>query len=342
MGKYLLHAAGLLLISAVLHAQPLTMVTINVWSGLDYIGYLKMGEYETREHREARYEALIAGLKQIDPDILGLNEANKVPHYAERIARDLGMDQIHHLGLGGVRAGPVGLPVNLREGDVILAKPALSLMEEGRLQLSGGPVGRFFTFHTTDATQVVAGSVQVGGQTVYVFVTHWHASPFLTPENLTLWRADSVAGKLTPERYAENKLEAEAGQRWREGESVKMLNYIDQIAGDAPVILMGDFNAMRGMPEIERYIRAGFVDVYGELNDSPGYTWDDVLNSNIIQYQLPENDATRPRRRHRIDFIFVRGDWELIESKVALNQPVDGVMPSDHFGVLSRLRLHAE
>ncbi|MCF7801614.1 MAG: endonuclease/exonuclease/phosphatase family protein [Candidatus Marinimicrobia bacterium] len=342
MGKNFKHAAGLLLISTLLQAQSLTVVTINVWSGLDYLGYLKMGEYETVAHREARYQALITELKRIEPDILGLNEANKVPHYAERIARDLGMDEIHHLGIGGVRAGPIGLPVNLREGDVILAKPELSLKWEGRLQLSGGPVGRFFTFHTTDATQVVAGSVQVGNEKVYVFVTHWHASPFLTPEHLTLWRADSAAGKVTPKRYAANKREAEAGQRWREGESVKMLNYIDKIAGKAPLLLMGDFNAMRGMPEIERYIRAGFIDVYGELNETPGYTWDDALNSNIIQYQLPENDATKPRRRHRIDFIFARGDWELIESKVVFNQPVKGIMPSDHFGVLGRLKLRSK
>ncbi|MCF7797964.1 MAG: endonuclease/exonuclease/phosphatase family protein [Lentisphaeria bacterium] len=318
MGKYCTKAAGFLLISALIQAQPLNVVTINVWSGLDYIGYLKMGEYETPEHREARYQALLAELRQIEPDILGLNEANKVPHYAERIARDLGMDQFHHLGIGGVRAGPVGLPVNLREGDVILAKPELSLKWAGRLQLSGGPVGKWFTFHTTDATQVVAGSVQVGGRTVYLFVTHWHASPFLTPEHLTLWRADSMAGDITPERYAANRREAEEGQRWRERESVKMLKYINEIAGDAPVILMGDFNARRGMPEVERYIRAGFVDVYAELNEAPGYTWDDVLNSNIIQYQLPENETTKPRRRHRIDFIFARGDWELIESKVVL------------------------
>lgn len=339
MGKYLLNIAGLVLISTVLQAQSLTVVTLNVWSGLNYIGYLKMGEYETPGHREARYQALLASLKALNPDIVGLNEANKVPRYAERIARDLGMDEIHHLGLGGVRAGPLGLPVNLREGDVILANPALRLKWEGRLQLSGGPVGKFFTFHTTDATQVVAGSVQVGGQTVYLFVTHWHASPFLTPENLTLWRADSVQGKITPERYAANKREAGEGQRWREGESAKMLAYIDKIAGDAPVILMGDFNAMRGMPEIERYIQAGFVDVYGELNDNPGYTWDDVFNSNIIEYQLPENDATKIRRRHRIDFIFARGNWELIESKVVFDKPFNGVMPSDHFGVLGRLKL---
>ncbi len=320
-------------------AQPLKVVTINVWSGLNYIGYLKMGEYETAARRAARYQVLVSELKALQPDVVALNEANKLPRYANRIARDLGMAEIYHVGVGGVRAGPVGLPVNLREGDVLLAKPRLDLKSEGRLQLSGGPVGNFFTFHTTDATQVIAGSIRVGGKKVYVFVTHWHASPFMTPENLTLWRADSATGKMTPERYAANIREAKAGQAWRAGESRKMLDFIDRTAGQAPVLLLGDFNSRRGMPEIERYIRAGFVDVYQSVNTDSGYTWDDVVNTNISDFQLPEDLPLSKRRRHRIDFIFVRGAWEIIDSRVVLNRSRDGILPSDHFGVEGNLLL---
>lgn len=339
MEKWFKLLVGSVLVNSMLSAQTLKVVTINVWSGLDYVGNLKMGEYETPEVREARYQVLIAGLKELNPDVLALNEANKLPVYAHRIATDLGMDEIHHVGVGGVRAGPIGLPFNLREGDVLLAKPEFQLTFEGRLQLSGGPVGNFFTFHTTDATQVLAGSILVNGVKVYLFATHWHASPFLSPENLMLWRSDSVNGVVTPERYQANIREAEAGQIWREAESRKMLDFVLEISGDLPIITMGDFNAMRGMPEIERYIQAGFKDVFSEMNSTEGFTWDDVLNTNIITYQLPPNLSTERRRRQRIDFILANSAWEILDSKVVLDRPIDGIMPSDHFGVSAKLRL---
>jgi hypothetical protein len=83
------------------------------------------------------------------------------------------MAYIHHVGLGGVRIGPVGLPVNLREGDVILAREDLELEYIGRKALTGGAVGNFFTFHFGDATQIVAGKIRVGGreQTALPFLT---------------------------------------------------------------------------------------------------------------------------------------------------------------------------
>ena len=68
----------------------LRVVDINVWSGLDYQGALSMGEYETDDRREARYRALLAGLRALDPDVIGVHEANPIPRYVERLARDLG------------------------------------------------------------------------------------------------------------------------------------------------------------------------------------------------------------------------------------------------------------
>lgn len=43
------------LLPVLLVAESLKVVTINVWSGLDYLGNAKMGEYENREKREIRY-----------------------------------------------------------------------------------------------------------------------------------------------------------------------------------------------------------------------------------------------------------------------------------------------
>lgn len=142
--------------------KTLRIVTINVWSGLDYRGHFRMGEYEEAAIRKRRNEILINQLRELAPDIVALNEANKLPQYARKMAQELGCNKVWHVGVGGLRAGPVGLPVNLREGDAILARPELELRRAGRRQLSGGPVGNFIAAHFSDATQVVAARIRVG------------------------------------------------------------------------------------------------------------------------------------------------------------------------------------
>ena len=64
----------------------LRILDINVWSGLNYKGYIKMGEYEKANEREERYKALCSQIKQLYPDIIGIHEANKLPDYAKRLA----------------------------------------------------------------------------------------------------------------------------------------------------------------------------------------------------------------------------------------------------------------
>ena len=110
----------------------LRILDINVWSGLNYKGILKMGEYETAATREKRYQALCSQIKKLDPDIIGINEANKLPKYAERLAKDIGYAAFYHIGVGGVRLGAIGLPWNLREGDVILTKKYFNPQYLGR------------------------------------------------------------------------------------------------------------------------------------------------------------------------------------------------------------------
>ena len=135
-----------------------------------------MGTYETEALREKRYQTLVEQIKELEPDVIGIQEANLLPDYAERLAGDLDMDYIQHIGVSGVRLGPIGLPTNLREGDALLAKKHLGLKFAGRKQLSGGYVGAHASFHFEDATQILAGSIELNGSKVYVFVTHWHSS----------------------------------------------------------------------------------------------------------------------------------------------------------------------
>lgn len=310
--------------------DTLRVVAINVWSGLDYRGTLAMGEYETDERREARYRALLAQLRGLDPDVVSVHEANPLPRYVDRLAADLGFDAVQHTGLGGVRIGPVGLPWNLREGDAILARPSLGLRDEGRRRLSGGYVGSFFAFHFTDATQVLAASIRANGRRVHVLATHWHAG------------------------------EAPADSAWRAEEAERTLAFVERVAGDGPVILLGDFNATVDAPEVRRLLDAGFVDVHGTARGAAARpTWDPTRNRNIREHDPGPGPGASPsvsdeaaaRAPKRIDLVLVRpgreaepadgaarrGDLRVGDARVVLDAVVDGVHASDHFGVMAEL-----
>lgn len=317
--------------------KELRVVTINVWSGLDYKGSLKMGAYESREELQNRTGVLVNDLKVLDPDIVALNEANKLPRYARLIAGELNMDRIHHVGLGGLRMGPVGLPSNLREGDVLLARKPLNLSRAGRKQLSGGPVGNFFTFHFSDATQIIGGKITVNGVDVYVFNTHWHSSPYPTEEYFQLLEERYNTNLIDRERYDALKKEALEGQEWRLGEASQAIAFIEKVASSAPVILLGDFNALSDSEEIALLKDAGFRDAHMTAGALPGYTWDERNNSNIkIQREKYPDDFLPEPVQKRIDYIFFRGpELKAVDCRVVLNIPTQGVYPSDHYGVMA-------
>jgi endonuclease/exonuclease/phosphatase family metal-dependent hydrolase len=112
---------------------------------------------------------------------------------------------------------------------------------------------------------------------------------------------------------------------------------------DVPAVLVGDFNAEADADEI-RYLRGltalgrgrcvYFADAYGTVGDlARGATF---AKSNPFAATLREPDR-------RIDYIFVhrtnddvRG--EPVAARVAFNEPVNGVFPSDHYGVIATLR----
>lgn len=105
MKRSLIVAALIFLFCANLSAQQITaqsygslkLATVNVWSGSDYQGLVSFGQWETAAVREQRYQNLLAELQRLDPDLIFLQEVNPVRRYSKRIAKDLGMDQIHQV-----------------------------------------------------------------------------------------------------------------------------------------------------------------------------------------------------------------------------------------------------
>ena len=334
----------------------LKVLDINVWSGLDYIGTLTMGEYESAATRKKRYQALVKQIKELEPDVIGVHEANKIPGYAKRLAADIGCEVFQHVGVGGVRLGPVGLPWNLREGDAILVKKELNPEFIGRQQLSGGYVGKWVTFHFADATQIIGIKITVNHKPLYVYTTHWHASLTDAPSIIEMAKDLVKKGNASPEEYQALQTEIKAGADWRLSEAKKTLNFIQDTAGKNPFILMGDFNSESGSREIQALTTQGMIDTFAHVNDSdPGYTWDPATNLNQKAHYLNDApidntslmdsiqalDRTLPSR---IDYIFA-GPREVIysgqvtvkSSRVAMKKIIHGVHASDHYGIYSEL-----
>jgi endonuclease/exonuclease/phosphatase family metal-dependent hydrolase len=331
--------------------NELKVMTINVWSGLTYDGTFSMGYYDTDEFREKRFVSLVAEIKDLKPDVIAVNEANYLPGYVKRLAKELDYSYIYHVGVSGLKIFRVGIPVNLREGDTILARKGLLLEQAGHMQLSGGPVCNSASFHTTDATQVLIGKIVSGGKAVFIAATHLHSS---VPDNE---QTMEIAGKIkhqsgyTDEEYREFLASITSENKWREMEMKKLIAYLDKkIPEGAPLILLGDFNTGMDSPEIYELLKAGFYDTYSLMNTDGGFTWDAGLNDNIKRFYLPGSDKkqktlykhvdnyTSVIDRKRIDFIFAGNDIlydSVISSQVVCNKGYDGVMPSDHFGVMT-------
>lgn len=354
------------LLSTFLAAAPafpreLKVVTINVWSGLNYEGTLKMGEYESKEVRMGRYNLLVKELKRLDPDVVAINEANLLPRYARRLAKDLDMDRIHSVGLGGIHFGYVGIPVNFREGDAILARKGLKLKSLGRKRLSGGGIiNNFMTFHLTDACQIIGGVIELDGKDVYIFNTHTHASPPNEPWFMERLEEARAEGRLTEEGLKTAKESVVEDQKWRMDEIEKLLEWISEtVPKGKPVILVGDFNAEIETVEMRQVIDAGYIDTYAAANPNlAGYTWNPETNLNIITYYdakasrtISEADGASPKKiadklddfiQKRLDFIFVSegiGAENVIGSAVVLDREEGGQHPSDHYGVMSVINI---
>lgn len=116
----------------------------------------------------------------------------------------------------------------------------------------------------------------------------------------------------------------------------------DTAVADHPPLLAGDFNAVPDADEIRMLTGRTavpapplvFRDVWTWApGDGPGHTWD-----NVNPFVAAEAEPTM-----RIDYLFSAGPGEggrgaPVSARLLGDRPVDGVWPSDHFGVVADLR----
>jgi endonuclease/exonuclease/phosphatase family metal-dependent hydrolase len=335
--------------------NELRLMTINVWSGLDYKGTLTMGEYEPEEVRKKRFRALVTEIRRLSPDVIGINEANLLPDYAEKLAGEIGYDYLYHVGVSGVRIWRAGLPWNLKEGDAILAKKDLRLTWAGREQLSGGGfIWNNLSFHTQDATQVLLGTIRVNEEDVYIAATHWHASPPDDARTIKLLERIKKEGNYPDTAFKDAKDTLKSDSQWRRNEAERLSLYLGkEVPAMNKIIVMGDFNATAETPELQRLLSRGYTDTYAAVTHDAGYTWDAAQNSNIRKFYVNNSpkkfdslydnlNSVSDGRSARIDFILLNrkfpGD-SARASFVCCSGYHEGVQPSDHFGVFSIVRM---
>jgi endonuclease/exonuclease/phosphatase family metal-dependent hydrolase len=327
----------------------LRILDFNVWSGLTYLGFLKMARYDDPELARKREESMIAQIKELDADVICLHELNPVYTRAKRLAEILDMNYYAHLHLSGIRIGPVGVPWNLEEGDAIFVRKDLRFRVLGRKQMSGGWIGKRSSWNFSDATQIMGISLEIAGAQVPVFTTHWHAGVTPGPDIHDAAERMSRTESIDPERLRAALLLMEENRAVRMKEAQLTLDFVAKHAPqDGFCILSGDFNAVPGTPEIGRILSAGWKDTLEEIAPGhSGYTWhydENPLHRKFYTEYDPDLylrlNYVRLRVPHRLDYIFFRpGRAALLSSEIVMRKQVNGVMASDHFGVLAEFDL---
>ncbi len=333
-----------------LKAQTLKVVTMNIWSGLDYRGTFRMGEYEPDSIRTRRLLLLAERLRKEQPDIVALQECNPVGLAGSFLAENLGYDYIAQRANGGLKIGYVGIPANLNEGLVLLAKKELRLDFVDVADLSGalGAFGNDFSLHASDENIALIGSVKIGPTRLLIVNTHLSAA-VPDEDRVKAKMTELMIGRKMPEDEREavsREFHEQSGLRIKE--VARLREFLEARTAGAPVILLGDFNAAPEAEEIDS-IRVQFVDCTPEPQRGEP-TWNPAVNPNTSYSTKTDSNATvleelsawydgLPRR---IDHIFLNGRFSAADIRSTVlfaNNPELGLFPSDHFGLMTEIDL---
>jgi endonuclease/exonuclease/phosphatase family metal-dependent hydrolase len=160
-----------------------------------------------------------------------------------------------------------------------------------------------------------------------------------------LVEVDSPAGRLLVGSHGTSW--AWWAERERELQAVAVVLAIERLVGGAErahVVLGGDFNAepqsssmrfLTGRMALEG-LSTAYRDAWESVHgDAPGHTLDP-------RNPLRDIDEPGETQGRRVDYVLVRcGDHgptlRIVDVRLALHEPVDGVQPSDHYGVVADL-----
>ncbi len=324
------------------------IATLNSWSGINYKGKIRMGEFETRSRRDARFRGLLKSVLSEKYDVVALNELNlKEERYREFLYATK-MQGCYNIGVSGIKLGGLGFPTNLCEADAIFATPELKFCHLGAKRLGGkGFASKWGSFHLGDRTQVVLSQIQFAGFWLYVAATHLHASPSM--DWLQAGRLETLAQKLgnNSSEISHARSKISKSHQFRTNEIKRLVAFLQKkVPATAPLILMGDFNAEASWPEMQPIWDAGFKNLHAPFGGQ--LTWDATSNQNLIDYYLPD---TKTPQKNLFETLYALDEMEPRQIDWILGRNIDpawiksgglafqdgklneGVEISDHFGL---------
>jgi endonuclease/exonuclease/phosphatase family metal-dependent hydrolase len=336
--------------------ELLTILTYNLWHALNPDGPVRFAEQDTPTEREARLQTFLHHARELNPDVMFLEEVNPAPRLARRIARELDCDAHFTVDNAGIKIGAFGPPFNLRSGLAILAKKALRLRRRGGCKLSGGFgfVRRWLSLQGDEFRHAIAAEATIDGRRILLLGAHLHHGP----------EADADIRAAIERLVAEKKITARRAQEIvgifnlasarREREIARALAFARRLApAETPILFAGDFNASPDAPELLRLKREhGFRSATAD--DDPAkllMSWDYRRNPNthffadfkpVHQFEpaaMAALQAAIVQQTKRLDYIFYRGfDGWLAPAAAGLfaDQPWQGRLGSDHFGIWAR------
>jgi endonuclease/exonuclease/phosphatase family metal-dependent hydrolase len=331
---------------------PIKILNLNVWTGLDGRGALKFGNHENRAARQARFKALVEGLKRLQPDVIALQEVNPLPAYVRRLKKELAYDAVWSMTNAGIKIMGIGLPFNITAGNALLTKSGCDPELVGIKRLRGrGILTSRFSLHLREIHQAMAvklvlrnrSLIAVNTQTQYSLI--WDAGWMEAADQMVARR------EISDEQHEELLKIIRTGHRRRELEISRIHRFLKNLPRD-PFVLMGDLNATDDSPALNRMMDdLKLIDAYRAKHPTAdGYTWDPIVNPNTacdgspywadkVTLKDPLNrleaffDRTVPRR---IDYVLLSKHFspDMIHSaRRVFTKPVNGIFASDHFGI---------
>lgn len=331
---------------------PLRLIDINTWIGAIPRGFFGIASLEPEGHKARRMDALVEELRGLEPDVIHAQECLPLPGFATELADRLGYDLVYRVCNGGLRLFRLGLPFGVQAGEglAILARKELGMKRIATTKLSGlGSVNRWWSLQIGPVRYAIAVKLDVGGREVITVNTHIR---YGFPNRATFLRAweelhgaGHVKSPLPPNWIVRL---ARTNRRVRDAELRRLgawLLKLRQKNAGAPIIVGADFNLDPGMPQMESFLAAtGYTNLLPRF--VPGaLTWDPLNNTNSQMGLAPTwpDGGTKSTIMLLMsyldsipqcpDHILVSPGIDATDAALCCDRPIDGVFPSDHYGI---------
>ncbi|HRE90125.1 MAG TPA: endonuclease/exonuclease/phosphatase family protein [Myxococcota bacterium] len=327
------------------------LVNLNTWIGCLPRRLIQAVSLEPEGHKERRYQALLAELRDRAPDLITLQECLPLPGFVKRLAEDLGYDLLWRVCNSGIRVGSIGLPTRVGRGEglAILARREHRLEKVGVKRLSGfGLVTNWCAFQVGPVRWALAAVANVRGRKVLVVNTHIrYAFPSREAfmEGWATLHRRGVTRHETPPKWLSRM--AKANQTDRDKELERLAEWTNRLREDhdASLLIGADFNLDPDAPQVDRFLAAtGLVNALPAL--APGaLTWSPADNPNIghsLTMTWPDGSPKSAVLQLMVlldsipqtpDHILLSPDLVIRGGGRAFDVPRAGALASDHFGV---------